>query len=159
MDEYVRDMVQSGVAIVGTGLASLAAGGYIPSEWVSLATGAGALAFVAIAEKVWREHRTTIIDEIEDFVEDNTGLDLELDEVVDTVVEAGLEVATDLAEDGVLDTPLSDVGEELVEDIVENLEEMLKDMTINAIREMLSERGLDTDGRKADLIERLLNEA
>ena len=159
MDEYVRDMVQSGVAIVGTGLASLAAGGYIPSEWVSLATGAGALAFVAIAEKVWREHRTTINDEIEDFVEDNTGLDLELDEVVNTVVEAGLEVAIDFAEDGVLDTPLSDVGEELVEDIVENLEEMLKDMTINAIREMLSERGLDTDGRKADLIERLLNEA
>jgi len=68
-------------------------------------------------------------------------------------------VAIDFAEDGVLDTPLSDVGEELVEDIVENLEEMLKDMTINAIREMLSERGLDTDGRKADLIERLLNEA
>ncbi len=155
----MRNTIQSGVAIVGTGLASLAAGGFIPSEWVSLATGAGALAFVAIAEKVWREHRTAIIDEIEDFGEDNTGLDLELDEVVDTVIEAGLEVAIDFAEDGVLDTPLSDVAEELVEDIAEDLEEMLKDMTINAIREMLIGRGLDTDGKKADLIERLLNEA
>ena len=158
MDICFHD-VKSGVAIAGTAFASLAAGGYIPSDWVSVATGAGALAFVAIVEKVWREHKTEIIDEIEDFVEDITGIDLELDEVVDTVVEAGLEVATDLAEDGVLDTPLSDVAEELAEDIAENLEEMLKDMTINAIREMLSERGLDTDGKKADLIERLLNEA
>ena len=138
-------------------MASLAAGGIIPSEWVSLATGAGALAFVAIAEKVWREHRTAIIDEIEDFVDDKTGLDLELDEVVDSVVEAGLDIATDLAEDGVLDTPLSDVAEELAAEVAEDLEEALKDMTINAIREMLSERGLDTDGKKADLIERLLD--
>jgi len=68
-----------------------------------------------------------------------------------------LDVATDIAEDGVLDTPLSDVAEELAAEVAEDLEEALKDMTINALREMLSERGLDTDGKKADLIERLLN--
>ena len=157
MVKYLRDTIQNGIAVVGTGMASLAAGGIIPSEWVSLATGAGALAFVAIAEKVWREHRTAIIDEIEDFVDDNVGLDLELDEVVDSVVEAGLDIATDIAEDGVLDKPLSDVAEELAAEVAEDLEEALKDMTINAIREMLSERGLDTDGKKADLIERLLD--
>ena len=149
--------LQNGVVVLGTALASLGSAGILPSEYAEAAAVGGGLALIAIAEKLWRENKEKIVDELEDFVEERTGLDLELDEVVDSVVEAGLDIATDIAEDGVLDTPLSDVAEELAEDIAENLEEMLKDMTINAIREMLSERGLDTDGKKADLVERLLN--
>ena len=152
----LRDYLQNGLALVGIGLASLGSAGIIPSEYAEAAAIGGGLAIIAIAEKLWRDNKATIVNELEDLVEDITGLDIELDEVVDSVVEAGFDVATDIAEDGVLDTPLSDVAEELAEEIAEDLEEALKDMTINAIREMLSERGLDTDGKKAALIERLL---
>ncbi len=155
--DNIRNYLQYGFALVGTGLASLGSAGILPSEYAEAAAIGGGLAIVAVAEHLWRTNKVAIVDELEDFVEDKIGLDIELDEVVDSVVEAGLDVATDIAEDGVLDTPLSDVAEELAEDIAEDLEEALKDMTINAIREMLSERGLDTDGKKADLIERLLN--
>jgi|TARA_Y100000310_G_scaffold178264_1_gene178228 hypothetical protein len=155
--DNLREYLQNALALAGTGLASLGSAGIIPSEYAEAAAIGGGLALVAIAEKLWREHKTTLVNELEDFVEEKTGLDLELDEVVDSVVDAGLDVATDIAEDGVLDTPLSDVAEELAAEVAEDLEEALKDMTINALREMLSERGLDTDGKKADLIERLLN--
>ena len=155
--DNLRNMLQNGLALVGTGLASLGSAGIIPSEYAEAAAIGGGLAIIAIAEKLWRDNKETIVNELEDFIEDATGLDIELDEAVDSVVEAGLDVATDIAEDGVLDTPLSDVASELAEDIAENLEETLKDMTINALREMLSERGLDTDGKKVQLIERLLN--
>ena len=155
--DSLRNTLQSGVAVLGTALATLGSAGIIPSEYAEAAAIGGGLALVAIAEKLWRDNKETLVSELEDFVEDKTGLDIELDEVVDSVVGAGLDVATDIAEDGVLDTPLSDVAEELAEDIAEDLEEALKDMTINALREMLSERGLDTDGKKVALIERLLN--
>ena len=155
--DNLRDILQNGLAVVGTALASLGSAGIIPSEYAEAAAVGGGLALVALAEKLWREHKTTIVNELEDFVEEKTGLEIELDEVVDDIVEKGLDVATDVAEDGKLDKPLSDVAEELAEDIAENLEETLKDMTINALREMLSERGLDTDGKKVELIERLLN--
>ena len=151
--DNLRNYLQYGFAFVGTGLASLGSAGILPSEYAEAAAIGGGLAIVAIAEKLWRDNKGTIVSELEDFVEDKTGLDTELDEVVDSVVDAGLDVATDIAEDGELDTPLSDVAEEVAED----LEKALKDMTINALREMLSERGLDTDGKKVELIERLLN--
>ena len=155
--DNLRDYLQNGTALLGTALASLGSAGIIPSEYAEVAAIGGGLAIIAIAEKLWRDNKETIVSELEDFVEEKTGLDIELDEVVESVVDAGLDVATDIAEDGVLDTPLSDVAEELAEDIAEDLEEALKDMTINALREMLSERGLDTDGKKVALIERLLN--
>jgi len=151
--DNLRNYLQYGFAFVGTGLASLGSAGILPSEYAEAAAIGGGLAIIAIAEKLWRDNKGTIVSELEDFVEDKTGLDIELDEVVDSVVDAGLDVATDIAEDGELDTPLSDVAEEVAED----LEKALKDMTINALREMLSERGLDTDGKKVELIERLLN--
>ena len=151
--DNLRNYLQYGFAFVGTGLASLGSAGILPSEYAEAAAIGGGLAIVAIAEKLWRDNKGTIVSELEDFVEDKTGLDIELDEVVDSVVDAGLDVATDIAEDGELDTPLSDVAEEVAED----LEKALKDMTINALREMLSERGLDTKGKKVALIERLLN--
>lgn len=155
--DNLRNYLQYGFAFVGTGLASLGSAGILPSEYAEAAAIGGGLAIIAIAEKLWRDNKETIVNELEDFVEDKTGLDIELDEVVDSVVETGLDVATDIAEDGELDTPLSDVAEELAEEVAEDLEKALKDMTINALREMLSERGLDTDGKKAALVERLLN--
>ena len=151
--DNLRNYLQYGFAFVGTGLASLGSAGILPSEYAEAAAIGGGLAIIAIAEKLWRDNKEAIVNELEEFVEDKTGLDIELDEVVDSVVDAGLDVATDIAEDGELDTPLSDVAEEVAED----LEKALKDMTINALREMLSERGLDTDGKKVELIERLLN--
>ena len=120
--DNLRDILQNGLAVVGTALASLGSAGIIPSEYAEAAAVGGGLALVALAEKLWREHKTTIVNELEDFVEEKTGLELELDEVVDDIVEKGLEVATDVAEDGKLDKPLSDVAEELAEDIAENLE-------------------------------------
>ena len=156
MDD-LRNYLQNGVAVLGTALASLGSAGIIPSEYAEAAAIGGGLALVAIAEKLWRDNKGTIVSELEDFVEEKTGLDIELDEVVESVVDAGLDVATDIAEDGVLDKPISDVAEELAEEVAEDLEKALKDMTINALREMLSERGLDTDGKKVELIERLLN--
>ena len=155
--DNLRNYLQYGFALVGTGLASLGSAGILPSEYAEAAAIGGGLAIIAIAEKLWRDNKEAIVNELEDAIEAHTGLEIELDEVIDSVVEAGFDVATDIAEDGVLDTPLSEVAEELVEDIAEDLEEALKDMTINAIREMLIGRGLDTDGKKADLIERLLN--
>ena len=155
--DNLRDYLQNGTALLGTALASLGSAGIIPSEYAEVAAIGGGLAIIAIAEKLWRDNKETIVNELEDFVEEKTGLDIELDEVVESVVDAGLDVATDIAEDGVLDTPLSDVAEELAEEVAEDLEKALKDMTINALREMLSERGLDTDGKKVALIERLLN--
>lgn len=157
MSQSNRDALQDGIALLGTALASLSAGGILPATMATVAAGGGALAIVAMLEKSWRNNRETIIEEIEDFVEDKIGLDIELDEVVDEIVVKGLEVATDILEDGDLDKPLSEVAEELAAEVAEDLEEALKDMTINALREMLSERGLDTDGKKVQLIERLLN--
>ncbi len=151
--DNLREYLQNALALAGTGLASLGSAGIIPSEYAEAAAIGGGLAIIAIAEKLWRDNKEALVNELEDFVEDKTGLDIELDEVVDSVVEAGLDVATDIAEDGVLDKPLSDVAE----DIAENLEEILKDMTVNALRDMLTERGLDKKGKKAELIERLLN--
>ncbi|MCP4124344.1 MAG: hypothetical protein GY751_21570 [Bacteroidetes bacterium] len=151
--DNLREYLQNALALAGTGLASLGSAGIIPSEYAEAAAIGGGLAIIAIAEKLWRDNKEALVNELEDFVEDKTGLDIELDEVVDSVVEAGLDVATDIAEDGVLDKPLSDVAE----DIAENLEETLKDMTVNALRDMLTERGLDKKGKKAELIERLLN--
>ena len=157
MSQSMRDALQDGIALLGTALASIGSAGYLPSSVQMVAAGGGGLALVAMLEKAWRNNRDEIIEEIEDFVEEKTGLEIELDDVVDEIVETGLEVATDIAEDGKLDSDLGDVAEELAEDIAENLEETLKDMTVNALREMLSERGLDTKGKKAALIERLLN--
>ena len=49
------------------------------------------------------------------------------------------------------------VAEELIDDLNENLEATLGDMTVNALRDMLKERGLPVSGRKAELIQRLIN--
>jgi hypothetical protein len=149
MSQSNRDALQDGVALLGTALASLSAGGILPATMATVAAGGGALAIVAMLEKSWRNNRETIIEEIEDFVEDKIGLDIELDEVVDEIVVKGLEVATDILEDGDLDKPLSEVADELIDS--------LKDLSVKELKSQLKEKGLSIDGKKAELIKRLLN--
>ena len=149
MSQSNRDALQDGVAMLGTALASLSAGGILPATMATVAAGGGALAIVAMLEKSWRNNRETIIEEIEDFVEDKIGLDIELDEVVDEIVVKGLEVATDILEDGDLDKPLSEVADELIDS--------LKDLSVKELKSQLKEKGLSIDGKKAELIKRLLN--
>jgi hypothetical protein len=148
MAQSTRDALQDGIALLGTALASISAGGMLPASMGTLAAGGGALAIVAMIEKAWRNNREQIIDEIEDLVEDITGLDIELDEVVDEIVEKGIEVATDVAEDGDLDKPLSEVADEL--------KDSLKDLSVKELKSQLKERGLPIDGKKAELIKRLI---
>ena len=81
-------------------------------------------------------------------MEDATGLDIELDEVVDEIVVKGLEVATDILEDGDLDKPLSEVADELTNS--------LKDLSVKELKSQLKEKGLSIDGKKAELIKRLI---
>lgn len=149
MSQSMRDALQDGIALLGTALASIGSAGYLPDSITMVAAGGGGLALVAMLEKAWRNNKDEIIEEIEDFVEEKTGIDLELDEVVDEVVEAAIDTAKDIAEDGDLDTSLSERADDL--------KDSLKDMTVKELKAQLKEKGLSLDGKKAELIERLLN--
>jgi len=144
----MRDALQDGIALLGTALASIGSAGYLPDSITTLAAGGGGLALVAMLEKAWRNNKDEIIEEIEDFVEDKTGIDLELDEAIEEVVDAAIDAAKDVAEDGDLDVSLKDRAEDL--------KDSLKDMTVKELKAQLKEKGLSLDGKKADLIERLL---
>ena len=149
MSQSMRDAIQDGIALLGTALASIGSAGYLPDSITMAAAGGGGLALVAMLEKAWRNNKDEIIEEIEDFVEEKTGLDIELDDVVEEIVETGLDVATDIAEDGDLDVSLKERAEDL--------KDSLKDLTVKELKAQLKEKGLSLDGKKAELIERLLN--
>jgi uncharacterized protein with PhoU and TrkA domain len=100
-------------------------------------------------EKAWRNNKDDIIEEIEDFVEEKTGINLDLDNAIEEVVDAAIDTAKDIAEDGDLDVSLKDRADDL--------KESLKDMTVKELKSQLEEKGLTLDGKKADLIERLLS--
>lgn len=131
--------------------------------------------------KALRAKLSETLEDIEDVIESATGLDVELNEVVEEVFEdisdAAESVLEDLKEDGDLDSSLEEVVEEVVEevkesvekvaddvvadivdDLNENLEATLGGMTVNALKNMLRERNLPVSGKKAELIERLINE-
>ena len=103
-----------------------------------IGAGGGGLALIAMLEKAWRNNKDELIEEIEDFVEEKTGIDLDLDDAIEEVVDAAIDTAKDIAEDGDLDVSL-------------------KDMTVKELKAQLKEKGLSLDGKKADLIERLLS--
>ena len=145
----MRDALQDGIALLGTALASIGSAGYLPDSITMVAAGGGGLAIVAMLEKAWRNNKDEIIEEIEDFVEEKTGIDLELDEVIEEVVDATIDTAKDIAEDGDLDVSLKDRADDL--------KDSLKDMTVKELKAQLKEKGLSLDGKKADLIERLLS--
>lgn len=145
----MRDALQDGIALLGTALASIGSAGYLPDSITMVAAGGGGLAIVAMLEKAWRNNKDEIIEEIEDFVEEKTGIDLELDEAIEEVVDAAIDTAKDIAEDGDLDVSLKDRADDL--------KDSLKDMTVKELKAQLKEKGLSLDGKKADLIERLLS--
>ena len=145
----MRDALQDGIALLGTALASIGSAGYLPDSITMIGAGGGGLALVAMLEKAWRNNKDEIIEEIEEFVEEKTGLDIELDEAIEEVVDAAIDTAKDIAEDGDLDVSLKERAEDL--------KDSLKDMTVKELKAQLKEKGLSLDGKKADLIERLMN--
>ena len=145
----MRDALQDGIALLGTAVASIGSAGYLPDSLTMVAAGGGGLALVAMLEKAWRNNKDEIIEEIEDFVEEKTGLDIELDEAIDEVADAVIDTAKDFAEDGDLDVSLKERAEEL--------KDSLQALTVKELRAQLKEKGLSLDGKKADLIERLMN--
>lgn len=147
--KFMRDRINDTLTIIGTGLASLTSAGIIPAEYGTLAALGGGVGIAALLEKEWRKHKDAIIEEIEDFVEDKTGLDVELDNVVEEVADAVIDTVKDFAEDGDLDTSLSDRADAL--------KSSLQKLTVKELKSQLKERGLSLDGKKADLVERLLN--
>jgi len=144
----MRDALQDGIALLGTALASIGSAGYLPDSITMVAAGGGGLAIVAMLEKAWRNNKDEIIEEIEDFVEEKTGIDLELDEAIEEVVDAAIDTAKDVAEDGDLDVSLKDRADDL--------KDSLTKLTVKELKAQLKEKGLSLDGKKADLIERLL---
>ena len=149
MSQSMRDALQDGIALLGTALASIGSAGYLPDSITMVAAGGGGLALVAMLEKAWRNNKDEIIEEIEDFVEEKTGLDIELDEAVEDIVDAAIDTAKDIAEDGYLDVSLKERADDL--------KDSLTKLTVKELKAQLKEAGLPIDGKKADLIERLLN--
>ena len=145
----MRDALQDGIALLGTAVASIGSAGYLPDSLTMVAAGGGGLALVAMLEKAWRNNKDEIIEEIEDFVEEKTGLDIELDEAIDEVADAVIDTAKDFAEDGDLDVSLKERAEDL--------KDSLQALTVKELKAQLKEKGLSLDGKKADLIERLMN--
>lgn len=145
----MRDALQDGIALLGTALASIGSAGYLPDSVTMVAAGGGGLALVAMLEKAWRNNKDEIIEEIEDFVEEKTGIDLELDDAIDEIVDAAIDTAKDVAEDGDLDVSIKERADDL--------KDSLKNMTVKELKAQLKEKGLSLDGKKADLIERLLS--
>jgi len=146
----MRDALQDGIALLGTALASIGSAGYLPDSITMIGAGGGGLALIAMLEKSWRNNKDELIDGIEDFVEEKTGIDLDLDNAIEEVVDAAIDTAKDIAEDGDLDVSLKDRADDL--------KNSLKDLTVKELKAQLKEKGLSLDGKKADLIERLLQE-
>ena len=144
----MRDRINDGLTILGTGLASLVSAGIIPAEYGTLTALGGGVGIAALLEKEWRKNKDAIIEEIEDFVEERTGLDVELDDVVEEVADAVIDTVKDLAEDGDLDTSLKERADDL--------KDSLTGLTVAKLKEKLKEHGLPTNGKKEDLIARLL---
>tara|TARA_B110001452_G_scaffold242555_1_gene225422 strand:+ start:828 stop:1292 length:465 start_codon:yes stop_codon:yes gene_type:complete len=149
MSQSMRDALQDGIALLGTALASIGSAGYLPDSITMIGAGGGGLALIAMLEKAWRNNKDELIEEIEDFVEEKTGIDLDLDDAIEEVVDAAIDTAKDIAEDGDLDVSLKDRADDL--------KDSLKDMTVKELKAQLKEKGLSLDGKKADLIERLLS--
>jgi len=145
----MRDALQDGIALLGTALASIGSAGYLPDSITMIGAGGGGLALIAMLEKAWRNNKDELIDGIEDFVEEKTGIDLDLDNAIEEVVDAAIDTAKDIAEDGDLDVSLKDRADDL--------KNSLKDLTVKELKAQLKEKGLSLDGKKADLIERLLS--
>ena len=110
-------------------------------------------------DKKLRAKLADAVDDIEEAIEDATGLDVEISEAVEEVLESvadkAEDVLTDVKEDGELDTDLEEVVDEIKEEVLEIGEE-LKDLTVAQLKDRLKELGLPVSGKKADLISRII---
>ncbi len=107
-----------------------------------------------------------VADELEDRIEDLTGVDIELDSVIDDVVSAAESVADEVHESVVDSLESGDSLEEVVsdaktagEEALDNVDidvDALKSLTVSALKERLKAAGLPVSGKKADLIARLI---
>lgn len=110
-------------------------------------------------DKKLRAKLADAVDDIEEAIEDATGLDVEISDAVEEVLESvankAEDVLTDVKEDGELDTDLEEVVDEIKEEVLEIGEE-LQDLTVAQLKDRLKELGLPVSGKKADLISRIL---
>lgn len=133
-----------------------------------------------LALPIWMKYKEALtkkteelLDDVEDLIEEKTGIDVELSDAVDEVLDKASEVATealeDIAEDGVLDSKdelveelkessesaLEEVVDEVSEAVNEEIVERLGKMKVAELKSLLKQHGLSTGGVKAELIERL----
>lgn len=133
-----------------------------------------------LALPIWMKYKETLakkaedlLDDVEDLIEERTGIDVELSDAVDEVLDKASEVATealeDIAEDGVLDSKdelveelkesadsaLDEVVDEVSEAVNEEIVERLGKMKVAELKSLLKQHGLSTSGVKAELIGRL----
>ena len=97
----------------------------------------------------WYKNKSNVLkkvaDELEDRIEDATGLDIELDSVIDEAVLAAETVADEVHESVVVSLESGDFDVDA-----------LKSLTVSALKERLKVAGLPVSGKKADLIARLI---
>ena len=110
-------------------------------------------------DKNLRAKLAEAVDDLEEVIEDTTGLDVELSEVVEdaleTVADAAEEILEDVKEDGVLDTDVETVVDDVKEEILDDVDDLLS-LTVPKLKEILKAKGLPVSGKKADLISRIL---
>tara|TARA_R110002012_G_scaffold20828_1_gene73462 strand:+ start:4077 stop:4487 length:411 start_codon:yes stop_codon:yes gene_type:complete len=98
-----------------------------------------------------------LAENLEDVIEDKTGLDVELSDAIDEVVDDTLNRAEDVLEDAKDDGKLEESLSDVAEDLVNESKDKLTKMTVAQIKQVLKEKGLPLNGKKNELIERLLN--
>lgn len=114
------------------------------------------------ASNWWMMNRKGVLskieNELEDAIEDITGLDVELSDAVEEIASAAEEVVSDVAEaveDGATLEEIKDTLVESAQDEAFEMVEELSSMKVAELRDKLREVGLPVDGKKAELVTRL----
>ena len=117
----------------------------------------------ALILPLWMRHKDKlmkkaeeVLDDVEDIIEDKTGLDIELSdavgEVLEDVADSVSDALEDVAEDGVLDS-----GEQIVSDAVKDeILEKLNSKKVSELKDLLKAHGLNVSGVKQELVDRLV---
>tara|TARA_R110002110_G_scaffold209332_6_gene421756 strand:+ start:2448 stop:2882 length:435 start_codon:yes stop_codon:yes gene_type:complete len=118
----------------------------------------------------WYKNKDKILknvaDELEDEIENLTGIDIELDSVVEDAVSEAEEALSTIHDSVVESLESGDSLEDVItdaqvagEDALDNVDidvESLKSLTVSALKLRLKELGLPVSGKKAELIARLV---
>ena len=139
-----------------------------PEVMYVLTTVGGYLA--GAATSWWVQNRGKVVDSLQDAaadaidkIEETTGIDIQnavedLIEDVEDAVDVAANAAEEAIEAGDLEAAAKAVKDSLVKSTKDKLDvslEDLEDLTVAGLRERLTELGLPTKGRKADLIARI----